>query len=472
MKIRFTPYFMALFVLLFGLYGCAKYTDFVPKGQNLLNRADDLDQLMNVNYSGSAFNFNRLSLIVNDMYLLAYNVPNVISSNVLTMDKVLLTYDESADRAALTATDSRYDGLYKNIAMVANIVLANADQASGDRKLLDQLKAEAYALRSYMHFLLVNMYAKAYDPATAATDGGIPYVTDINFEQINPKLTVQEVYDRMLADVDAAIASQALPDRPKNSMRFGKAFAYALKAKILMSIRNYSGALDAVNSALAINNTLEDHRYLLSEPVRANRVLSRKGLTAQDNLFYAFSDTFDPSLLTPTYEILSDYYEPGNIIKDYTNVYNYQLGPLYVGLPDIPAWIAISYEGNSGGMTVSDLVMMKAECLIRSDKVSAGMEEIEKIRIRRIAPEVYKPLVAKDVATAMAHLKKVSRIEFLFTWRNFVNIKRWNTEPAYAETTKRIINGKTYVLKASSPLWILPFPQSATQFNTTLTQNY
>ncbi len=472
MKIRFTPYFMALFVLLFGLHGCAKYTDFVPKGQNLLNRADDLDQLMNVNYSGSAFNFNRLSLIVNDMYLLAYNVPNVISSNVLTMDKVLLTYDESADRAALTPTDSRYDGLYKNIAMVANIVLANADQASGDRKLLDQLKAEAYALRSYMHFLLVNMYAKAYDPASAATDGGIPYVTDINFEQINPKLTVQEVYDKMLADVDAAIASQALPDRPKNSMRFGKAFAYALKAKILMSIRNYSGALDAVNSALAINNTLEDHRYLLSEPVRANRVLSRKGLTAQDNLFYAFSNTFDPSLLTPTYEILSDYYEPGNIIKDYTNVYNYQLGALYVGLPDIPAWIAIGYEGNSGGMTVSDLVMMKAECLIRSDKVSAGMEEIEKIRIRRIAPEVYKPLVAKDVPTAMAHLKKVSRIEFLFTWRNFVNIKRWNTEPAYAETTKRTINGKTYVLKASSPLWILPFPQSATQFNTTLTQNY
>lgn len=472
MKIRFTPYFMALFVLLFGLHGCAKYTDFVPKGQNLLNRADDLDQLMNVNYSGSAFNFNRLSLIVNDMYLLAYNVPNVISSNVLTMDKVLLTYDESADRAALTPTDSRYDGLYKNIAMVANIVLANADQASGDRKLLDQLKAEAYALRSYMHFLLVNMYAKAYDPASAATDGGIPYVTDINFEQINPKLTVQEVYDKMLADVDAAIASQALPDRPKNSMRFGKAFAYALKAKILMSIRNYSGALDAVNSALAINNTLEDHRYLLSEPVRANRVLSRKGLTAQDNLFYAFSNTFDPSLLTPTYEILSDYYEPGNIIKDYTNVYNYQLGALYVGLPDIPAWIAIGYEGNSGGMTVSDLVMMKAECLIRSDKVSAGMVEIEKIRIRRIAPEVYKPLVAKDVPTAMAHLKKVSRIEFLFTWRNFVNIKRWNTEPAYAETTKRTINGKTYVLKASSPLWILPFPQSATQFNTTLTQNY
>src|SRR5690606_4552158 len=245
--------------------------------------------------------------------------------------------------------------------------------------------------RSFMHFLLVNMYAKAYDPATASADGGIPYVTDINFEKINPKVTVQVVYDKMLADIDAAMATGALPERPKNSMRFGQGFAYALKAKILMSLRNYTGALEAVNSVLAINNNLEDHRYLLTEPVKANRVLSRNGLAAQDNLFYAFSNTFDPSLLTPTYEILKDYYEPGNIIKDYTNVYNYQNGFLYVGLPDIPAWIAISYEGNSAGMTVSDLVLMKAECLIRSNKLSAGMEEIEKIRVRRIAPEVYAP---------------------------------------------------------------------------------
>lgn len=472
MKLRFKLYLLALLVSLFAVNGCAKYTDFVPKGQNLLNRADDLDQLMNVNYSGTAFNMNRLSLIVNDMYLLAYNVPNVISSNVLTMDKVLLTYDENADRAALTPTDGRYDGLYKNIAMVANIVLTNADQASGDKKLLERLKAEAYVLRSYMHFLLVNMYAKAYDPVTASTDGGIPYVTDINFEQVNAKVSVQQVYDNMLSDIETALASEALPDRPKNSMRFGRGFAYALKAKILLSLRNYTGALEAVNSALAINSTLEDHRYLLEEPVMANRVLSRKGLTATDNLFYAFSNTFDPSLLTPTYEILKDYYEPGNIIKDYTNVYNYQYGLIYVGLPNIPAWFAQGYESNSAGMTVSDLVLMKAECLIRSDKISEGMGEIEKIRIRRIAPDVYKPLSAGNVSQGMTYLKRVSRIEFLFTWRNFVNVKRWNSETAYAETIKRTIGDKTYVLKPTSPLWILPFPQSATQFNTTLTQNY
>lgn len=472
MKTKLRSYVLLFIVSLTSLAGCSKYTDIVPKGQNLLNRADDLDQLMNVNYSGAAFNMNRLSLVVNDMYLLAYNVPNTISSNVLTIDKVLLTYDESVDRSDLTPTDPRYDGLYKNIAMVANIVLMNADEASGDKMLLEQLKAEAYVLRAYMHFLLVNMYAKAYDPGTASTDGGIPYVTDVNFEEVNVKKTVKEVYDNMLADLEASFALNSLPDKPKNSMRIGKPFAYALKAKVLMSMRDYVGALSAANEALKYNSTLEDHRSLLSEPVLENRVLTRDGLQAEDNLFYAFSNSFDPSLVTPTYEILSNYYEPGNIIKDHTTVYDYQMGPIYVGLPDIPAWIAIGYEGNSGGMTVSDLVMMKAECLIRTNKLQDGMVEIEKIRIRRLHPDVYVPLSASTEAEAMLHLKKVSRIEFLYTWRNFVNIKRWNAEGTYAETIHRTLNGQTYTLEPNSPLYIFPFPQSATQFNETLTQNY
>lgn len=472
MRTRLYIYVLCCLLLINTISSCAKYTDFVPKGQNLLDRVDDLDQLLNVEYSGSSFNMNRLSLIANDMYLLAYNVPNVISSNVSTMDKVLLTYDETTDRAALTPTDARYDGLYKNITMVANIVLTNAKSAKGDQKLLEQLKAEAYVLRAFMHFLLVNMYAKAYDPSTAATDGGIPYVKDINFEKINAKNTVKEVYENLLGDIEAALALNTLPDKPKNSMRVGKGFAYAVKAKILLSMRNYNEALIATNEALKYNSTLEDHRPLLAEPVLEKRILTRSGLEAPDNLFYAFSNSIDPSILTPSYEILSDYYEPGNIIKDRTNVYNYQFGFLYVGLQNIPAWIALLYESNSAGLTVSDLVLMKAECLIRTNKIAEGIAEIEKIRVRRIDPAVYVPLSASDEALAMAHLKKVSRIEFLFTWRNFVNIKRWNSEGIYAETIHRTINGKTYILKPDSPLWILPFPQSATQFNETLNQNY
>lgn len=462
-------YTLVTAIAILGLASCTKYTDITPKGQNLLNRVSDLDLLLNVNYGGNAFSNTQMALLDNDAYLYVGNVPGTISSATVTINKILLTYDESKDRAALTATDSRYEGLYGIIAKVANIVLANGDAAIGDANQVKSLKAEAYAVRAFLHYILVNLYAKAYDPATAATDGGIPYVDDLNFSQQNDKRTVQVVYENMLKDIDAAISSGALPDQPKNAMRVGKAFAYGIKARILLSMRDYANALTAVNAALAINSTLEDHRPYLTVP-RASRALARNGLTAPDNIFYAYSSNIDPSLFTPTYEILANYYEPGNIIKDSTDTYNYANGLLYVNLPNIPAYIAINYQSNSAGMTVSDLVLMKAECLIRTGKIPEAMDEINKVRIRRIAP--YTAATATTEAAAMAILQKVSRIEFLFTYRNFINIKRWNKEGKYPVVVERTINNVKYTLGANSPLWIFPFPQSATQFNTSLTQNY
>jgi tetratricopeptide (TPR) repeat protein len=470
MKMRKKLSFLVLTIFLM-VTGCAKYTDITPKGKNLLNRANDLEMLMNVNYSGTQFNFNMQSVLVNDMYF-RENVPNAISSSVVTWNKVLLTYDESADRASLATTDPVYEGLYNIISTVTNVAIINSDKASGDPMLLKQIKAEALIIRAYLHYLLVNTYAKAYDPATAATDGGIVYANDLDFGTLNRKSTVKEVYSNLMSDIETALALGVLPNQPKNGMRVGKGFAYAVKAKVLLSMRDYAGALDAVNAALTYNSTLEDHRPLLAITPKASRVPVRVGLTAPDNVFYACGFPIDPNLFAPTYEILANYFEAGNIIKDQTNVYNYQLGNTYYALPNIPIWFDASYQGNSAGLNTSDLVLMKAECLIRANRISEGMDEINKIRIRRIDPAVYTAQTASTVAQAMTLLQKTSRIECLFTWRNFIDIKRWNKEGIYPVVVERTINTVKYVLPANSKLWVFPFPQSATQFNETLTQNY
>ena len=100
------------------------------------------------------------------------------------------------------------------------------------------------------------------------------------------------------------------------------------------------------------------------------------------------------------------------------------------------------------------------------------MAELEKIRIRRIDPSVYVALSATTEAQAMGFLMRTARIEFIFTIRNFINIKRWNREGKYPLTITRTVGSTTYTLQPNSKLYVYPFPQSATQFNTTLTQNY
>lgn len=67
---------------------------------------------------------------------------------------------------------------------------------------LNPLKGEALMCRAYAHFMLVNLFAEHYDPSTAATDKGIPYVTGVEstpFATYNFQ-TVEQVYDSIQKD--------------------------------------------------------------------------------------------------------------------------------------------------------------------------------------------------------------------------------------------------------------------------------
>ncbi len=468
MKNKIYIFLMVIAALTFA--SCEKYTTITPKGKNILNRVSDFDYLMNFNYVGNNFKFDEPAALVNDIYPRLVNVPNAISSPNKDLNYTLITYDETIDRVNLTTSDIKYENLYSIISTVANIVIENIDQANGDRSKANQLKAEAYVLRAYFHYLLVNLYAKAYDPATAETDGGIPYVNKIDYETDYAKNTVQEVYDNMLSDLDAALNLNSLPDKPQNSMRVGSGFAYAVKARVLLSMRNYTGALEAANKGLSINNILEDHRPFLSvEDGGSGMSVSRDMLTSPDNLFFASINSAGPFGYGASIEMIN-YYEPGNILKYYSNKW-VNLSS-YTGVPGNLLWWTGDYQANLLGLTTSDLYLIKAECLARNNNNSAAMDEINYIRERRIRPADYEPLSGASEAVVMEHLMRTARVENLFTYKNFIDIKRWNAEGTYAQTITRTIDGITYTLNPDSDLWIFPFPQSATNYNPLLTQNY
>ena len=49
-----------------------------------------------------------------------------------------------------------------------------ACEAATDKAAYKSQKAEALVARAYAHFMLVTLFSKVYDPATAAQDPGIP----------------------------------------------------------------------------------------------------------------------------------------------------------------------------------------------------------------------------------------------------------------------------------------------------------
>ena len=93
----------------------------------------------------------------------------------------------------------------------ANTVLEAIDRLVADGTYaesdLSAQRGEALIARAYAHFMLVNLFAEHYNPATAATTLSIPYVTEV--EKVPnvtyERLTVQQVYDLIEKDLQTAM---------------------------------------------------------------------------------------------------------------------------------------------------------------------------------------------------------------------------------------------------------------------------
>lgn len=83
--------------------------------------------------------------------------------------------------------DNYWNACYAAIAS-ANHALEAISKAPNPQEFRAQ-KGEALLARAYAHFMLVTLFSKVYDPATANTDPGIPYVTE-------PEKVVMAQYDR------------------------------------------------------------------------------------------------------------------------------------------------------------------------------------------------------------------------------------------------------------------------------------
>jgi len=499
-------WFFAIAILPLLFFGCSKFTDITPKGASVLDRVEDLEMLLN--HQGT-FAFGQGifpgSVLIND-FLASGDLIRVIidhEAGFQTAESILFLWDETADRnRVLNLGTTKFDAFYRVIGTVANPILRNIATATGSRERANQIKAEALVLRAYMHYLAVNIYARAYNPATAATDGGVPYMLEGDYHDLTanpPKRTVREVYNFILADLDAALALNALPLNPI-PMRVGKAFAHAVRAKALMATRQFDSAYVAATRSLEVNDFLLDHRvgrFRRPEFNREDLFFIRWGGTPSLRFTPEFLASFAPN---------DAFFRQGDLATNLPHPLNLSIrADVASGVVGAVGWMHLpgqfpggvgspmeSHTPNTIGLSTVDMFLIQAEVQIRRGNTAQAMAILEMLRERRTMEGQHDPLPSNPIQA----LQLVSRHEGMASHRNFINIKRWNTEPEWAQTLTRTIelaiSGFTpadimaqtppmpiqptrtinLTLRPDSPLWIFPFPQSASNFNPNLTNNF
>ena len=464
------------------LTSCEDFTDVQPKGKNLLSTTDQLEMLLNYEYNGGVTD---MRIVAGDMIYAYSNLATTIDKPQKTRAVIMWTYDEAnMDKMAeLTSSDDDYTYYYGLIGKVANPILSQIDAASGDDATKKKLKCEALTLRAWSLYMLVNKFAKAYNPSTAEKDPGIIIMTeDKDIQEAQPKSTVQEVYDQILKDINEAINLDGLPNTAVNKMRISKPAAYAVKALALLSMQNWDEAEAAAKQAIAINGTINDYfnnykgittGYFLGNTYD---VIDRgKQGTDEDYFFNGNLEFYDPI----TAEALENF-EEGHVYKEKMSnlnmLYDYITDPAeeMLGQGGFMYTYDLNSRWNDGGLRSPQMYLTIAECEVQKGNIDNAMEYLDKVRVLRIDPAKYQPLkgAVSTKADAIAHVKQVTINEEIYSSNIFIDKKRWNQLDGWKATYSRKLVDKVYSIAPDSKMWIFPFPQNAINNNSLLTQNY
>lgn len=458
---------------------CDSYIDITPRGAITVDSARQYYELI-VNPMRSYYP-SSFALLSDDAWA---KESNIIGNENLSADGINFTFNEQADRTLL-ADNNLYENMYSNI-LRSNLIIDNIDEAQGALELKTLAKAEARTLRAWDHFLAVNTYAKAYDPATANQDGGVCIMNHYDLETMPTKSTVAQVYDFIIQDLEESVS--LLMEKPENIYHPNRAYGYALLAQVYLFHRDWEKARDAALKSLDLNAQLADYtaikaaggvaRYTNYNRENNPEVLSYMWLascwTAEQATYYRYgmispelknlfeADDLRYSLfLRDTGNSIISYFDTGSGAAIWT-----------------PATTTERFTYMAVGTRTAEVYLTLAEAYARLNDFEKATEYVNRLRSKRINNTNYQIPTPSTQKEMIDQIILERRKELLFGFHRFFDLKRFNLEPEFAKTITRTfpvvtttVPQQTYTLRPDSRLYIIPFPHSARDKNPNLTLN-
>lgn len=439
---------------------CNDYLDIVPKGNKIPTTLADYEALLRDEYTIGQTSISNALYLLNDYYVTVSNL------NSPTLTRANYMWDETADRILLNnADESTYYQLYAAISS-CNLIIENVPSAT---EATDAERAEviAYAkvIRSLCYFVLANYYADTYDAATAGEKRSVPLITSANINAPSQQVTIQVIYDFIIQGVQEAIG-EGLPEQSMTVLHPNLGAAYALLARVYLQMQNYSEALNYANLALEQNDQLYDwnayydeHRSTIENPEDYTGLPTPTDYSYVENYYFRCGNG-SPNYTTNELNIpveRAERFEEGDArFLSRWKLYSQNQDTYYRGVGN-------GYF-NWGGLTTTEVYLIKAECqarLAQGGDFTEAMNTLNAVRQTRIRPEVYQPLTVSTLAEAIELIRRTKDNELIFSIVPFADARRFNQEGTYARTMTKTYEGETYTLRPDSHLWTMPFPAGA-----------
>lgn len=437
-----------------GMTAC-NYLEIEPVGQVIPHKTSEFRALLTTGYY--AYPFGEAQVYT---CLLSDEVGMLDASAFLNAsDAVPLGYNYTWQYGS-QMREYPYQYFYQSI-FYANAVIENirdADVHDADEPM-EQILGEAYALRAYNHFELVNLYGKPYDPQTADSDRGIVLSDHIDIEQSYRPTTVGAVYAHILDDIAQAeqlISLEKQPDETRN-YRFSLNAVRAFKARVLLYMQQWQQAYDTA-AALIPEYALTDLNTATEETALPWQAASSETILAMDRPFSGSNgDLKDACIIAEP--ILNLFDETNDCRRSYLkeiNTYDDSRNPILLGYG-----VRDRYSSDRSSIRAAELYLIAAEAgSYLPAELAAARRYLLDLQAKRLKPEALEAqqskIEAMDAAQLRAEIADERAREFLLEGHRWPDLRR-TTRPAITKT----YDGSSYTLNANDSRYTLPFPQSA-----------
>lgn len=453
-KILINTMTIAALTLLIGFSGCKKFIDVIPKGAKIPTTFTDYEALLRDEYANHTAVITQAVELLNDKFETAATLSYdpLIAANYF--------WNENADRIAINNTsETIYYAQYGAIS-VCNLIIEHAGASTeATQQQRDELIGQAKVLRAINYYLLANYYADTYEEANAATKLSVPLIVSADIGAAYTQVSIKDLYAFMLKDIEEAMP--VLNPTSATILHPNLGAANALKARIYLTMGKYTEALSAANEALKYNDKLFDwvqfyttYKTQIEAPDVYTNAPSPMGYNYVENYYYRHG--------------FVQYASRENALRT-DRVPRFELGDARfaarwkqrtVGADTYYTSITTGFF-NYGGLTTTEVYLIKAECQARLNDVPGAMTTLNAVRVKRIFPANYVGLTAANTKDAVKLIQRTKNNELIMSIVPFADTRRLNKDPDYATTRSKTESGKSYTLAPSSHMWTMPFPMGA-----------
>lgn len=323
-----------------------------------------------------------------------------------------------------------------------------------DRPEWDNLMGSALFYRSFFFYHLAQIFAPPYDSLMAQTPQlGIPLRLSADVNEKLSRADLADTYARIITDLKESTG--LLPITALYGTRPCRPAAYALLARVYLTMGDYPDAGLYADSSLVENNTLMDYNQLnltLNQPIpRFN----------PENLFNCVLVRSNPLLVGYVDSTLYASYDTGDLRPK-------------AWFKGNPPSLECSYDGSYnpyGGIATDEVYLMRAECYARIGDATDAMTELNVLLKHRIDTAVFKPLTASDPTDALVTILAERRKELFWRGLRWIDLRRLNADPRFKQTLYRVVLGVIDTLPPGDDRYTYLIPTNVLSFNPGMAQN-